>query len=52
MTALALFWFLVLTTALVLVGLRLMFEHDPVAHPAPPRSHEPDPFEATGSSFR
>lgn len=54
MTALALFWFLVITTTAVLVVLREVLADDPRRSRSytPPRSHPVDPFELRGSSYR
>lgn len=53
MTALILFWSLVLLTATVLVVLREVAEDDPRRHRGytPPRSHHADAFERSGSAY-
>lgn len=54
MTALFVFWFLVLITAATLAVLREVVEDDPRRHRSytPPRSHHADVFEPPGAAWR
>ena len=54
MTALILFWLLVIVLTAVLVALREVASDDPRRSSAyhPPRSHPVDPLEPSGSSYR
>ncbi|MCL8027533.1 hypothetical protein [Nocardioides bruguierae] len=53
MTALLIFWLLVILTTGALVGLRVLLDDDPTGDDGyrPPASHEVDTFSRSGSSW-